>query len=300
MLRRLLPVALLTLLATPALAEEFSDPAAGWAFPVPEGWVGRAQDGGVLLGSNTLPGLVVVQPHPYGSTAELRTAAQDGWVEEGVFLQLGGTPEAFGENGVLAPFTGTVQGEKAKAVAIGLISPNGGGLVVLGIVAEASPTDHHRTVAEEIARSIRFSAPQTPDVVTEWTEWFNDRRLTYMWSYNSGVGADGSYAGGSQKTIIDLCSSGNFWYHDSNSMSIDGGNAYSYQGTVGGGGSEQGHGSWEIVAQAGEPYLVLRFQDGETWNYHLTYEDNKTYLGEQRFFVTGASSGIADQTPDCW
>lgn len=300
MRRTLLLFALFLLVASPASAADFSDPAQGWSFDAPEGWVGRAQDGGVVLGSNTVPGLVVVQPHTYGAVSELRTAAQEGWYEDGVALQLGGELEAFGDNGLLAPFKGTVGGERAKAVAIGLISPHGGGLIVVSVAAESASTDTHRTVAEAIARSVRFSAPQTPDVVTEWTEWFADRRLTYMWSYDSGVGVDGSYAGGSQKTVIDLCSSGRFWYHDSNSMSIDGGTGYSYQGSVGGGGSESGHGAWEIVAQGREPYLVLRFQDGETWNYHLTYEDNKTYLGDQRFFVTSGSSGIADQTPDCW
>ena len=120
-----------------------------------------------------------------------------------------------------------------------------------------------------------------------------------MWSYYSG-GSDGAYAGGSQKTIIDLCPQGYFTFSDNNQMAVDGGFGAGYNASGYGSGSDKGNGQWQVVKRGQQPVLQLTFCDGRVQEYVLSYQDGKTYLDDRRFFCTYANDPVAEHRPQCW
>ena len=141
----------------------------------------------------------------------------------------------------------------------------------------------HIAVAKQIMKSVKFSKPKTDAIVKEWKDYLSNVRLTYMYSNYSGTYVEGgvtAYAESNEK--IDLCSAG-YFTHSSNSM-VSAGNSgiNAYSGNQGG-----GDGSWEIkVGVGGTPYLILNFNNGEVYEYELTYEDNKLHLNGTRYFRT--------------
>jgi hypothetical protein len=282
---------------------EVGDPYLGLKFEAPAGWMSQKTEVGYVLGSQTQKGFIAVLLHQFSSVEQLRAEAQKGIAEEGTMMQLDGTVQNFGNNGVSASFAGIMENQAAKAHAIGLVSPFGGGITILAAVEKASFTDEYKKLAESIARSTHFFKPEAPPVTPvtkEWRETLAGARLTYLWSYYSGGGVDGSYAGGSQKTIIDLCAQGYFNYADNNQMAVDGGFGSGYNASGYSGGSNKGNGEWEVSMGGQQPILRLKFYDGRVHEYVLSYTDKKTYLDDKRFFRTYAGDPIEEHRPQCW
>lgn len=290
--------------AQPAAAqpttEPMSDPYWGIRLQAPDGWIGQAMEGGFLFGSHTIPGLMIVMPHDLTSLDAMRAEAQQGIVEnDGTRLQLAGSLQPFGERGLRGEYQGTIQGQPARVHAIGLLSPHGGGATILAATEAGQYTDAYAGYAEALARSIAFTAPQTPPVADQWQQKLNGMRLTYLSSYYSGS-ADGSYVGSSSEATIDLCPAGYFHYGSSNSLSVDGGFGSGYNATGSSSGSDRGQGQWEVVYRGGQSMLLLRFHDGRTHEYTLTEEDGKTFLNGERYYRTGPNDPIAEHRPNCW
>lgn len=281
------------------LSGQVEDPQRGVTFTVPDGWIGQPVGEGYAFGSRTEKGLLLVMPHAYGSVAELRAVAQEGLTEgPSTRLVLSGAVEPFGERGVAAPFSGTIEGQQARAQVVSVLSPYGGGATVIAAVEAGSFSEAYAGYAEALAASIRFTEPPAPPAGDDWAQKLRGSRLTYLYSYYSG-GTGGSYVGASEETVIDLCSAGHFFYSGSHSLAADGGTGGSYGVSGYGGGSQQGHGQWEVVAQEGQPTLVLHFHDGTTRSYELSEEGGKTFLDGERFFRTYASAPVAEHRPQC-
>lgn len=269
-------------------------PSLGFKFNLPPGWMANQLQTGYLLGSQTQKGFVLILSHQYSSIQDLETAAQQGIADEnGTRLHLSGTIESLGENGIAAPFTGLVEWQQAKAHAISLLSPHGGGVTILAAVEEKSYSSDYEKLAEQVGNSVSFFKPEIPPVVDQWKETLTGARLTYMWNYYSG-GSGGSYAGGSQTTKIDLCPQGYFNYMDRNQMAVDGGGSSGY-----GGGNDRGSGTWQVLSRGQQPVLRLTFHDGRLLEYALSMEEGKTFLDDKRFFRTYADAPVADHRPQC-
>lgn len=281
-------------------AGEVGDPYWGLKFSPPQGWVDQKAEQGFLLGCETKKGFILILPHEHGSLNELRAAAKEGLADEnGTMLQVDGEIKSFGENGVAANFRGTVEWQKAKAYAIGLLSPFGGGATILTAVTEADFSEEYIGFTESLAKSMKFSKPEIPPVTEEWKQRLAGARLTYLWSYYSG-GSSGSYAGGSQKTTIDLCQQGYFNFSDNNELAVDGGFGSGYNASGYGGGSDRGNGRWEITARGQQPILKLKFHDGRVFEYVLSIQDGKTYLDDKRYFRTYSGDPVEEHRPQCW
>lgn len=273
----------------------------GIRFRIPDGWVAKKTEVGYLFGSNTMKGIMLMIPHEITSLAAMRQEAQKGIIDEGTALYLDGTITPFGKTGLAGRYRGTMQGQQATAYAIGLLAPQGGGGVTILIAVEsASYTPEYQKVAETLAKSVKFFQPETPSIAEEWKQRLNDCRLTYMWSYYSGGGADGSYAGGSQETVIDLCSRGFFRYSDNSSMSVDGGYGSGYNASGYDASRDTGQGTWEVVGRGQQAVLVLKFHDGRVWEYTLSMQEGKTYLDDKRYFRTYQNSPMPEHRPNCW
>lgn len=279
---------------------EVVEPYWGIRFKSPEGWIPQKTPAGYLLGSHTKKGFILVMQHDYTNVEQLRAAASEGLIDEnGTALQLSGEVEAFGKQGVAANFEGTVEWQPAKAYAVGLLSPHGGGVTILTAVETGSFSDDYRGYVRAIAQSMVFSKPETPPVAEGWKQKLNGARLTYMDSYYSG-GVDGSYVGASEKEIIDLCPQGYFNFSGHSSLAVDGGTGGGYNASGFSGGNKQGSGTWEVVHRGNETVLTLRFHNGQVSEYTVTEEDGKTFLNGRRYFRTYANSPVESGRPQCW
>lgn len=275
---------------------EVGDPYFGFNFIPASGWIAQKTDAGYVLGSNSEKGIILIIPHQYHNLDAMKSAAAEGLADEnGTQLQMKGSTKQFGANGIEVSFEGLVQWQQAKAHAIGLLSPFGGGVTIIVAAESASFGPIYENHARSIANSVKFFKPETPSAVNEWKQKLNNSRLTYLWSYYSGGGMDGSYVGGSQKTVIDLCANGNFRYFDDSQMGVDGGGASGYSG-----GSSNSDGTWEISNQGQNALLRLKFHDGRVFEYMLSMQEGKTYLNDKRFFKTYSDDQNADNRPQCW
>ena len=263
-----------------------SEPSWGISFTSPQGWTAQKTEGLIVLGSQTRKGTILIFPHQHNSVDELYAAAREGVFDEnGTQLVINGAPQPFGKNGAAADYSGMVEWQQAKAHAVGVLSPYGGGITIIAAVEAASYTNEYADFVEAIAKSMKFSKPKTAPVAQQWQQKLRGSRLTYMSSYSSSGYGD-SYGGYSDKTVIQLCSDGNFLYYGSSLISADAGGVGGYSSSRGG-----GDGTWKVTAQMAQVVLELAFSDGTVQQYTITYPENKFHLNGNRFFLT--------YDPDC-
>ncbi|PHN03636.1 hypothetical protein [Flavilitoribacter nigricans] len=280
----------LALLATISLAAQATGRVdykhLGLSFTVPAGWMGQEAEMGYLIASNTIPGLLMLLPHdqPY-SLQQLKEQAQAGLSEaNGTNLQLSGPLTELSKNAVGGTFTGTLEWQPAKAYIIGMSNPHGYGITILSITTSEQYSDQYPEYAKSIMKSVTFIKPESKEDINEWKDWMKNVKLTYMESYSSvSPGADGMTGGGySLSRELDLCGAGYFNYYGSSNISTGSDSASAYNNS-----NSKGNGSWDIrVGPAGDPELVLQFNDGSTSSYTLTYKDQKLYLNGTRYFRT--------------
>jgi hypothetical protein len=124
-------------------------------------------------------------------------------------------------------------------------------------------------------------APQdeTTPAIREWLDHVRGKRLTYMESYSSN---DARGSGGYSNTWeADLCSDGTFYFRSSSSLSLDTGGATALQH-----GNRGAPGIWRIVQHGGQVVLQYQLQGSAPEAAVLSYSERRTYVGNQRVFVT--------------
>ncbi|MEL7362737.1 MAG: hypothetical protein AAFN13_11750 [Bacteroidota bacterium] len=282
-------LALLTLgllAAAPTTAQRTVDyPALGLQFDVPSGWQGQEGDGVYLLQSAQVQGLVALLPHEATTMGELEASAREGLdLGDGTALQPNGTVDsfgasAFGSPGVRVDLAGMVEWNAAEAHALALLSPHGGGVVVVAVAPHGQFSDTYRGYAEAVAHSVVFDAPETPPVVDEWRAALTGMQLA---QFDTRTGYDG---GTSSRRTLTLCN-GYFYYASSYSgygVNFDGSGASTA-------GNRSDGGTWTVSADAaGTPMLDLVYGDGTEVSYVLSTEDGKTFLDGERVLRTNGS-----------
>ena len=264
----------------PARATQVIDyPQLGIRFTVPEGWTGREVEAGVVLGSHTVPGFVLLRPHEHRSLTTLQAEAQAGLGDGATTtLRLHGSVEPLGTHGLGGEFRGRFDGAPATAYVVGLINPQGAGLTVLAATQPDKYTPQHKETALAVARSVAFYRPQAPSILQEWRDALADRRLArYASSYSSG---SGGYSGYQASQQFHLCAAGHFVYGARESGSFDTPGVF---GSTRGTGA--GQGQWQVIANDdGSPWLHLRYRNGTVENYRLEVRGGSTYLNGARYF----------------
>ena len=183
----------------------------GYSFTKPDGWVHQQGDGQILLGSNTIPGIISVFPHQARSMQELQALMYQGIQEEGVFLSLGGGVQQQGSNMITGYYDGSVQGEQARGYGIGLLSPYGGGIFVLAVSTPQKLGQEIMAAADFLASNVRFSERKTGDADLvrhfsgEWM-WTNAYRTEWMTFF-----PDGTYSDQSEASYSGNLSDGGNW-----------------------------------------------------------------------------------------
>ncbi len=256
----------------------------GISFDIPEGWMGQEGDDMVILGSNTVAGLVIITPHT-SSKSELANEAKAGIVDQsGTNMQLAGNLEDLSKNAVAGMFTGTMENQQAKAYVIGVANPyeGGYGVTIMSVTTAEAWSQANKDVANKLYKSFAFKKIDKSSEVAEWKQWLSNVRLTYMDSYYSPSATEGGVGGGySSEERIDLCAAGYFNFSGSSEMTISGDNVSGYNS-----GGSNGNGTWKIVAQGTQLVLILTYYNGQESSYNLEYKDEKLYLNGYRYFRT--------------
>jgi len=240
---------------TPANA--ITDPQMNISFTPPQGWKASKQEDVYLLGSDQYKGFIVIMPHIYSSLDQMNSEAQEGIVDEGNGVQLMPASgfKSFGKNGLSAEFSGIVQGREAKAYAIGLISPHGGGgVTIMAAVESGSYTGAYPKFVESLATSLTFIKPQAgaaPQGDMSLMQYFAGK----YYSYTSGSTIYGS--AGTERRVM-LCPNGLFY--DSSEFSASG------QGEVNWGGAQSSSGAarWSIRGNKSQGTITIIRPNGRS------------------------------------
>ncbi|MEO1434164.1 MAG: hypothetical protein AAFV80_01415 [Bacteroidota bacterium] len=271
----------------PANGQLISEPEYGVSLNLPQGWMAQEYDGGYLLQKQGEDGVILLGAHEANSIQELKTEASTGIYEDGLAIAPVGTPAPYLNKGVMVFLKGTFQGQPAEGYAMGILSPNGGGLLIVALQQGQMSPSLPQT-AHAIANSFKAKKIDKSSEVQEWTDYFTAARLTYMDSYSSNTPGGGGY---SVKKNLDLCSDGSYRYFGSDFTTFG-----DYGGYVGG--DNYASGTWKVISRGPEVLLMIYPNSGGERSFTLTYPDNKTHLNGERWFVTHASDG-PDYAPSC-
>ncbi len=265
----------------------------GIAFTVPQGWQYQQNEEAYLLGSTTLPGLVILATHQEANLEALKLVARQGINEEGMQLQLQGNLEQLTSKSIGAKYSGQMGQETVEAYIIGILNPTGGlGVSCMIVTTPQQFTNEHIKQLKQIASTVQFFKPEASEVTTYWKGLFTADggcRLKYLTS-SGGSDYMGGYSSSSSEETIDLCPNGQFGFSSSNSSTFDVtsgfGNARS---------SDGGMGTWKVDFDGVNALLVLTFNDGREFSYELSRQENKTFLNGTRYFVLYGEDG-----PGCY
>lgn len=256
----------------------------GISFTIPDGWVGQEGEGAIILGSYSVPGMILMTTNDASDIEQLKMQARQPMQDQnGTNIMLSGDIEDLGNNAIGGNLSGTMQYQQVKGYAIGVVNPYGAGVTIMSAALPAQYSDELKKAAMAIKNSLKFKKREIGPIVAEWKAKVGGRRLTYMDSYYSPSYTDGGVSGGySSETIIELCNSG-YFYHSAKSNITAGSNSSSAYSSS----NDQGQGKWEITANAtGGPVLKLNFHNGEVYTYDLTFKDKYLHMNGYKYFRT--------------
>ncbi len=244
--------------------EVVRDDVNGFSFTVPQGWVHQTAEGQILLGSNTIPGIISVFPHQAGTMQEMQSLMQQGLQEEGVFLSLDGGIQQRDHQMITGTYQGSVQGEQARGYGIGLLGQYGGGIFILAVSTPQKLGSEIIAAADNLAANTRFSERKTGDsdlvkhFAGEWV-WTNAYRTEWMTFFPDGTYSDqneASYSG-------DLSGGGNW----------------------GVAGQDSNRGRWNIQGNLDAGVITVINPDGSQtrYEYHVHVERGEKYYREYEF-----------------
>ena len=265
----------------------------GISFTIPQGWLGQEREGMFLMGSNTIPGLVILMPQNYGSLEAMKAELKNGYSDQmGTNLMLSGNIENLGNQKIGGTYTGTLEGQQVKAYVIAALNPHGQEVLIMSVTTTQSYSDEQPKVAKSLSNSLQFAKPKTGPIVNEWKQMLSNTRLTYMDSYYSSSYTSGGISGGySTEMRFDLCAAGYFNHNGSDNMTVGSDVSSGYSS-----GSSRGSGSWDIITDAaGNPILQLKFNNGKVWEYNLEMRDKKLHMNGKRYYRTWKG----DYAPNC-
>jgi hypothetical protein len=267
-----------------------SVPEIGVSFAIPAGWNGQKQNDAIYLTSTSYKGFILVQRHAYNSLQEMANEASQGIVDESTKTRL--MPVApfqpFGKNGMVAEFSGTAQGQKARTFAVGLISPQGGGVTIMAATEAASYSSDYSDLVLAIAGSLSFiaaGAPGGPASGGSQAGGASDSGLmNYLqgewYSYSSGSTLSGG--AGTERTMT-LCPDGR--YRDSSEFSASGGD-------WGAASAQSGWGRWSIQGDRTQGVITVTYPNGRSkrFPYRVISKEEQTISFDG---VTYAFAGAA-------
>lgn len=249
--------------------EEAGDELHGYKFRKPATWNHQNEAGYILLGSTTIPGLIIVFPHQSNDIRGLISEMHQGLQEEGISLSLTGQVQQQSGTTANAYYQGVVQGEQARGYGIGLLNPNGAGIFILAVSTPDKLGNEIIAAANTICQNTTFFIPRAgdPNLVQhfsgEWA-WTNGYRTEWMTFYPDGTYTDQYEAG----------YSGNF--------TDAGGNVTGNWGTAA---QESNRGRWTVQGTKDAGVITVLKSDGDQvrYDYKVYVERGEKFYWEYLF-----------------
>jgi len=262
---------------TPGGGNRVSDPEMGISFALPTGWNGQKQGEAIYLTSTKHKGFILIQRHSYNSLQEMAKEAGQGIVDEagGTRLMPASQFQAFGTNGMAVEFSGVAQGQQSRSYAVGLISPQGGGVTVMAATEAASYTEEYPAFVRSIAGSVSFIAAQPPagnqPSAGNQPAGSSDSSLMKYFAGEYYYYSSGStiYGGAGTERKVTLCPDG--LYRDSSEFSASGSD-------WGAANAQGGAARWSIQGNTTQGVIVVTYADGRSkrFNYRVVSKDGQT------------------------
>ena len=238
-------------------------PELGCSFAIPAGWNGQKQGEAVYLTSTSHKGFIVIQRHNYNSLQQMASEAGQGIVDPSTNTKLMPVSQfqPFGKTGMVAEFAGTAQGQKARTFAVGLLSPQGGGVTIMAATEEASYSSDYSDAVLAIAGSLSFTAGGASGGLAAAGPQGGGAGDSDLMSYFTGEyyyyssGSTISGGAGTERTMT-LCPDGNF--RDSSEFSASG------TGQWGGVSAQTGWGRWTIQGDKNQGVIFVTYPNGQS------------------------------------
>ena len=245
---------------------EVGDQSWGFKFRPPEGWKSQKTNETIILGHDTIAGVIVVLPHTLSNIQQVQQQMQEGLSEENVQLSLDGKIQPL-DNFIVGEYAGIVDNEQAKARSIGTLSPYGGGAFIIAISTPDKYSNELSSAAEAIAQKMQYFKVEASDLMQNFAgTWTN---------YTTNTA-----------TKITLAPNGDYFDHYEASYSgnfRDGaGNDTGNWGTAN---QNQGQGRWTVSGNRQQGKIVIRLKDGgeNVLEYKVHEEKGQTYWNEYWF-----------------
>ena len=226
----------------------------GISFTTPNGWIAKKDPntGNYLMGSNQIPGFILISQHTYNSLSQLEQNAAEGFVDKNIRMYLSGNIERITNNAIGGEFSGIFQNVQAKAYVVGIVSPNGGGIIAMCITTADKYSSLHKRSVIGIAKSARFSTSRTSSSSSTLMRWL--------------AGEYYSYQGSTERKLL-LCPNGNYSYSNESSYGGNFSNSYGKTGSWGSANSGGDSGRWRIIGNKQSGTLIFTSGDGSSAQY---------------------------------
>lgn len=243
----------------------------------------QASSGGYVIGSNTLPGMVLVYPNPGLSAAEIAQGASQGYADETMQLEPTGPARRFqagnGE-GQQVPVRGRFDGQAVEGFLAGYTNGQGSGVTIVAVTSPES-WPQMRSHADVMTSRVRLYTPEVSPRLQQARQALAGQSL--VWAHNSNqvsMNSDGYHTGSAVNAFEawHCCAGGRGRYEGSRSSSYQGGGLF--------GDSDSGPGAWDgqwsLDAQGEDFVLTFRFDDGSTGQWNVRVDENEEVYVEGR------------------
>ncbi|NOY08332.1 MAG: hypothetical protein GXP33_05785 [Spirochaetes bacterium] len=257
------------ILLIPALLsaqEEVGESSWGFKFKVPSGWVYKKTEGGMVLGHNSIAGMIIVFPHMLKNLQQVQQEMQRGIKEEGMQLFLSGRLMPLSSNAFAGDYQGYTNNQQVKARCIGTASPYGGGAFIIALTVPEQYGRRLSNPADSIAISMRYLKSDVSGLA----------------GYFSGTWKHWSKYG---EIRVTLAPDGNYNYYDESSYSGNFTEGGEQTGAWGLAGQNEEKGVWTVRGTRQRGTLVITYQDGsqDFIEYRVHEKNGEIYWNEYYF-----------------
>ena len=248
---------------------EVGDKSWGFKFVPPSGWVHQKNASGILLGHNTIAGMIVVLPHTSKNMQQMQQEMNKGIQEEGTSLRPSGNMSPLNNNTLVSNYTGMANGQQVRAKGFGVLSPYGGGAYIIAVSTPDKFGNDLVSAAKTVVKNMRYS--KVSSSASGLNQFFADIWITTTTSTSSAVYL---YPDGTYSDHYEASYSGNF---------EDGGG--NNTGNWGAGGQQNQRGRWSVRGNKDQGQIIIHPASGEeyVYNYKVHIENGQKYYSEYYF-----------------
>lgn len=235
----------------------------GYKFKAPAGWVHQIDGDAVLLGHNSIAGMLVVVKHDQVPFETMKGEMGNGLNEEGVSLLPEGELKKIDESSLSGTFKGTLDSTTVRAYSIGTVSPFGkSGVYIVAITTPEQFKSELTNCVDEIFKSLKFFKVEMSELHEALAgQWSTIDETNRFWLYKDGTFSyKYEYAAWSDPSVSpDLT-----WGVSNQSSS---------------------RGTWEAEGTKESGVLTFKYEDGSVkeMNYNVFVEKGQTYWNEYKF-----------------